>query len=478
MKNRKTVLLLLILVLLIGMATVACVSISLRLDVSFPQTTVVEYGESFEPEKPKAVIHAFFLHPEGIVTDAKVSVKGAPDGKTVGRFEVRYTAEFLFWTCGASQSVIVQDTVPPEISLVPQSEAGTYMGQPYEESGFTATDNYDGDITERVERTEKDGVVTYRVADSSGNETEVTREIHYVRPPKPQITLEGEQSMTVTVGYGAKLPGYSAKDYLGVDLTDKVVVTGSVDWDKVGQYEVVYTVEDAVGTTETVKRMVTVEEKPIARPAPVIPNGKTIYLTFDDGPSAHTGRLLDILKQYDVKATFFVMGNARIYPDYVRRIVDEGHSIGIHSVTHDYNQIYASEEAFFSDLTGMQSIIEELTGVKTYLMRFPGGSSNKVSSFNPGIMTRLTRKVEEAGFTYFDWNVSSGDAGATKSTKTVYNNVTTGITGKKVSVVLQHDSKDYSIDAVESIIKWGLANGYTFRTLDATSFTAHHRINN
>lgn len=486
MRQRKTILLLLMLVLLIGMASVALAGISLELDVSFPETTVVEYGELYLPADAKAMVHAFYLPKEGAPTNAAVSVEGAPDGQTIGSFEVCYSAKFLFWTCEARESVLIRDTVAPEITLVPQPEAGTYMGQPYEESGFTATDNYDGDITERVVRTEKDGVVTYRVADSSGNETEVTREIHYVRPPKPQIVLEGEQNMTVTAGDGSKLPGYTAKDYLGVDLTGQVVVTGSVDWEKAGKYEVVYTVEDAVGTKETVKRTVTVKEKPkpkpqpapVTRPDPVIPNGRTIYLTFDDGPSKYTEKLLNVLKKYDVKATFFVVGNARQYPEILKRMANEGHSVGIHSVSHDYQKIYASEKAFFADLTSMQSIIEDLTGIKTYLMRFPGGSSNMVSSFNPGIMTRLTQKVEEAGFTYFDWNVSSGDAGQTTNTSKVYQNVINGVDGNKVSIVLQHDIKGFSVDAVEKIIQWGLANGYTFRALDETSYTSHHRINN
>ena len=99
----------------------------------------------------------------------------------------------------------------------------------------------------------------------------------------------------------------------------------------------------------------------------------------------------------------FVVGNE--YPQQMKRIVEEGHSIAVHSVTHNYRQIYASREAYFEDIYGMQDIIRRNTGVTTTLMRFPGGSSNLVSSFNEGIMTYLTEAVQDAGFQYFDWNV-------------------------------------------------------------------------
>ena len=155
-----------------------------------------------------------------------------------------------------------------------------------------------------------------------------------------------------------------------------------------------------------------------------------------------------------------------------------GHTIGIHSATHDYDKIYASEDAYFSDLYQQQELIYNKTGIRPTILRFPGGSSNTVSSFNPGIMTTLTKDVTDLGMQYFDWNVSSGDAGQTTDTQVVFENVIAGIQSHNVSVVLQHDSKGYSVDAVEKIIVWGLANGYTFLPLDASSPTAHHHLNN
>ena len=186
---------------------------------------------------------------------------------------------------------------------------------------------------------------------------------------------------------------------------------------------------------------------------------------------------MDILDRYGVKATFFVVGSGS--GRMMKQIVKRGHSIGIHSVSHDYGQIYSSPEAYFDDLMKMQSIIYDNTGVKTTLMRFPGGSSNLVSRKScEGIMTFLTQAVQDAGFQYFDWNVYSGDAGETKKTEKVVDNVIEGIGQHRVSIVLQHDIHSYSVDAVEDILRWGKRNGYRFLALSPDSPGFHHDLNN
>jgi len=202
-----------------------------------------------------------------------------------------------------------------------------------------------------------------------------------------------------------------------------------------------------------------------------------IYLTFDDGPGPYTEALLEVLDKYDVKATFFVTNGE--YNHVMKQIVDQGHAIGIHSVTHNYEKIYASPEAYFEDLHGMQEIIYKNTGVRTTLMRFPGGGSNLVSRrISPGIMSLLTEAVQDGGFQYFDWNVTSGDAGETQETDEVYLNVVEGVRNNRVSVVLQHDIHPYSVDAVEDIIIWGLNNGYRFLALEENSPGFHHYVAN
>ncbi|MBQ7936089.1 MAG: polysaccharide deacetylase family protein [Clostridia bacterium] len=314
-----------------------------------------------------------------------------------------------------------------------------------------------------------------------------TRTVTVVDTQVPTLTLAGEGEISLTRGNAYNEPGFTAADNYDGDLTAKVVVTGEVDTSKSGTYTLTYNVQDSSGNAApAATRTVKVKAPAVVRPVvsipetgTVVPGNKTIYLTFDDGPGPYTAKLLDVLKKYNVKATFFVVDTGSGYYPLLTRMANEGHSIGIHSTSHHYKTIYASEEAFFNDLYNMQNIIKTHTGITTMLTRFPGGSSNTVSQFNPGIMSRLAVSLTEKGFRYFDWNVSSGDAGEATSTAQVVRNIKNGINSNgKYSIVLQHDIKNFSVNAVEEIIQWGLANGYTFAPLDMTSPTCHHGINN
>lgn len=205
---------------------------------------------------------------------------------------------------------------------------------------------------------------------------------------------------------------------------------------------------------------------------------KVIYLTFDDGPSIHTKKLLDILDRYQVKATFFVVGNNGSY-SVIKDAAKRGHTIGLHSYCHKYEEIYKSKAAFLKDLNTIQNIVYESTGKKSYIVRFPGGSSNKIStSINKGIMTELAKTLTDKGYRYYDWNVDSGDGSGHLTRKQIVNNVISGIKQHNSSIVLQHDIWLESVYAVEDIIKWGLANGYSFAPLTMDSFNAHHTIAN
>ena len=205
---------------------------------------------------------------------------------------------------------------------------------------------------------------------------------------------------------------------------------------------------------------------------------KVIYLTFDDGPGPYTSWLLDILAEYDVEATFFVTGAASDYNSLIGRAYREGHSIGVHTYSHNYYDIYSSEQAFFNDFNAVQELIYQQTGSYTRLCRFPGGSSNTVSRFNPGIMSRLGPGLESMGYRYFDWNVNSRDAEGARSASAVAENIIRGCHGKNCAVVLQHDIKAFSVEAVEQVLIWGLENGYSFLPLDVSSPVTHHDIAN
>jgi len=281
----------------------------------------------------------------------------------------------------------------------------------------------------------------------------------------PEITLNGDSTTYVLVGGEYEELGASASDDCdNVELT----MNGGVDTTVIGSYTIIYSATDSSGNVGEVRRTVN-----------VVPEHRgTIYLTFDDGPGIYTTELLDILARYNVKATFFVTGvgdDALILREY-----NEGHAVGLHTFTHNYAYIYQNMNAFLDDLTRVQERVKRITGYTSYLMRFPGGSSNTVSARYDGgarIMSKLVAEVTRRGFTYYDWNISSGDAGETTSSNVVYANVVNRL-GDGDYVVLQHDIKGFSVAAVERIIQYGLANGYDFAKLEATSFAAHHRVNN
>ncbi len=501
----------------------------------------VAYGETYtEPGAEAWLTGLHFI---------KISVPVEADRTTIPTdtlttYSIHYSAEMLGFQDTADRTVEVVDDTPPELTLTTDPDAYTLPGHPYEEEGYTATDNYDGDLTDQVQSYEENGVVYYSVTDSSGNTataqrtivyddrtapvitlagdnplivekgTEVQepgytaiddcdgditgrvvvtqgdgvidytatdahgntatvqRALEYVDTTPPEITLSGNAEMTIQSGDSFTDPGYTAQDAGDGDVTAAVTTDGAVDPGTPGDYTITYSVTDSAGNTGTAQRLVHVKQPPEK------PGDKVVYLTFDDGPGPYTQELLDVLAKYNVKATFFVTNSNSKYQNMIYQEYAAGHAIGIHTYCHDYDKIYASEDAYFKDLQSMQDVIVAQTGQSTNIIRFPGGSSNTVSDITPGLMTTLSQEVQNRGYQYFDWNVSSGDAGETTSTDKVVENVINGIKSHNVSVVLQHDIKEFSVAAVEKIIQWGLNNGYTFLPLNYNSPPAHHHINN
>lgn len=188
--------------------------------------------------------------------------------------------------------------------------------------------------------------------------------------------------------------------------------------------------------------------------AETVDGKKRVYLTFDDGPSNNTDAILDILDKYQVKATFFVVGNTSDHgKEVLKRIVEDGHSIGVHSYSHKYGSIYDSEEAFFEDHQKIIDYIYETTGVKPDICRLPGGSSNTVSKIP---MVDVVRALNEKDMACYDWNISGGDAtGQRLSAKEISQKVLNGTKRFQTSVVLLHDGadKDSTVDALEIILK-------------------------
>lgn len=433
----------------------------LTIHISFEniENVVINVFENYEDELPKACLKDIF---NNCIKKIEVTSLGTVDTNKIGTYEITYIAK----NKQIKKIISVLDTEKPVITIKDEEIIACPNTSDINIS-YTVSDNYTQDL--KVNKIIKDNNLILEAIDSSENKTTIIREINFLDNEKPKINLKGEKTIYLIKGEKYKEPGYEATDNCIKNMTEKVKVTNNININKVGKYEINYEASDGFNKT-VVNRIVYVYEK-----KPDISIGdKVIYLTFDDGPSVYTKELLNILKEYNVKATFFVTGNGN--REYIKKAYNEGHSIGIHTYSHVYKNVYASEEAYFNDLEKVQKIIKEQTGEESRLVRFPGGSSNTVSRFNKGIMTRLSKELERRGYKYFDWNVSSSDT--VKSNSDDIANTVIRRLKKGNNVVLQHDTKYYSVKAVRKIIEYGLANGYTFAKLDVTSPTVHHGINN
>ena len=298
-----------------------------------------------------------------------------------------------------------------------------------------------------------------------------SRTVNVVDDAPPVIVLHDVK--TILEAGDVWSDSFEAYDDRDGDLTGQVSVSGSVDTSIVGLYPLRYTVTDSAGNTCQIERQVRVMSvsQPVTGP-------KIVFLTFDDGPWSHTDELLDILARHNVKATFFITGNHPENVDCIGRAFSEGHTVAVHSYSHNFERVYQSSEAYWADFDEANDLIEEQTGYRANIFRFPGGASNTISSFNQGIMSRLVEQAGAMGYDYFDWNVDSGDGGGVDDPAQIFINVTSGIEQNDVSVVLCHDTHGTTVAAIDDILTWGEENGYTFLPLGKGMTTCHHGVNN
>lgn len=411
------------------------------------------------------------------VTD-KVWLTGSVDDTKVGIYKIKYKIRKNMFVITKVRTVEIKDTIKPEIELMGPRNIELCPLEKYKEEGYIASDNYDGDISSKVEVNQLEKEVVYQVKDSSNNEIVVKRIVTRTDNQKPTINIKSDKNIYVMLGETFETPRFSATDNCDGDVTKDVSVSGEVNSQEYGEYKLKYIVSDAKGNVS--EEIVTVSVVDRIEPKPPIKGA--IYLTFDDGPShTITSKLLDILKEKDVKATFFVINGHSDLDHLIMREYDEGHAIALHSLTHNYAKVYSSEESFFNDLNGISNRVYDIIGKRVKITRFPGGSSNTISrNYNNGIMTRLTKSLLEQGYHYFDWNVSSGDAGGAKTKEEVYRNVTSNLSLNQANVVLFHDYEhNYkTLDAIGDIIDYGKENGYQFLTIDMSTAMVTHKVNN
>lgn len=385
-----------------------------------------------------------------------------------------YTVTYIYKKYRRSVTVRVQDTIPPELDLHPYTADLTEEITPEK---FVEKVSDASDVSLRFQDPQKwDEAKEYRIGivaeDASGNKTVKDTTLTRIKDETGPV-ISGADDIEILQGkYVDFSSGITVSDDIdpnpSLDIDDK-----KADLNTPGTYYVVYTAKDRSGNVTELQRKVTVDENPEWKE-------KAVYLTFDDGPSENTGRILDILKQYNIKATFFVTGNNQEHDDMIKRAFDEGHSIGLHTYTHDYASVYASEEAYFDDLKKISDLVESIIGQKSYLIRFPGGSSNTVSAeYTPGIMTDLTKKVLEEGYQYFDWNCDSTDAeGNNVPVEKIVKNASSADCMHINILMHDTDAKDTTVEALPQIIEHYRQMGYSFKALTPASYAPHHHVNN
>ena len=392
----------------------------------------------------------------------------------LGEYSVTYTLNYGKIKIKKTRWVTIVDKIKPTIE-VPEDPVKVCPGQVVNEIAFKAIDGYDGDITDRVDSSYFEDKVILKVSDSADNEMMREIPIIYEDIENPKLTLKGNETIYLSVSGKYNEPGYTATDNCDGDITSKVSVSGNVN-NQVGTYKLTYTVSDDAGNVAEAYRTVKVYKYNTYNSG-TIGNG-TIYFTFDDGPSQGvTNVILDILKDEGVKATFFVTCSGS--DSLIKRIYDEGHTVALHTASHDYAYIYSSVDNYFADLNKVAERVKRITGIDAKIIRFPGGSSNTVSrQYSSGIMTTLTSMVLDRGYRYFDWNVSAGDAGSARSSSDVYNNVTRNLSKSRANVVLMHDTRGITRDALRDIINYAKANDYAFDKIEMDTYMIRHSVNN
>lgn len=433
-----------------------------RIDLEGSKVIEVEYQSKY---KEPGFASSYF----GENLSPMVKVKGKVDTSKIGEYPITYQVTYHGFSTTKTRIVKVVDSSYPEITFTTDDKK-LYLcpDRKYLYDDYKAVDNYDGDITDKVKVTKNGEKLIYVVSDTFGNKTVVERDVFYKDILGPTLELDGGDVTTLAIGDTFTDSTYQVSD--NCDKNIKVEVSGDVDTSKAGTYERVYTATDSSSNTaKKVQKVIVLEPS----------KQGVIYLTFDDGPrSGTTDIILNILKEENVKATFFVTNSGP--DDLIKRAYDEGHAIGLHTASHDYSVVYASGDSYFNDLKLVSERVKRITGEESKLIRFPGGSSNTISrKYSPGIMSYLTQEVVKRGYRYYDWNIDSRDAeGGRFNADEITKFVTSKLSHDKVNMVLMHDIKVTTMEALRNIIRYGKENGYVFDKIGPYTDMVMQHVNN
>ncbi len=254
--------------------------------------------------------------------------------------------------------------------------------------------------------------------------------------------------------------------------------SSNLDVSKIGDYQVTYYAKDRSNNITKETCIVSVVADTMIG-SYVQSDEKVVYLTFDDGPSVNTSKVLEILDVYGAKATFFVTGTNEEYYYLIKEAYDAGHTIGLHSYIHEYDQIYNSTSAYFADLKRIEDLVYSQIGIIPKYLRFPGGSSNQVSKkYCYKIMTKLTKEVLNRGYQYYDWNEDSEDGSGELSVKQLVKNATASNDNNIILLFHDANGKENTLKALGQVIQYYQNKGYQFKGIDNSSYVVHHSVVN
>ncbi len=402
---------------------------------------------------------------DGKISDVKINSKAVELGK-LGE----YTVEYHYNDEIVKMKIKVVDTKAPKVQLkslkIAQNQAlkAEELVEKVEDETqikVSFAENYDFSKVGQLQ-------VEVIVEDEGKNRTIEKTSVEVKKDSKaPVITAN---SFSVKKGEKVDLLKYALvrDDY---DLEPKITVEkNDFDANKNGTYTIKYVAIDFSGNKSEKSVKVSVKDKVVE---------KVVYLTFDDGPSKYTSEVLSILRKYNCKASFFITGMNSSYFKYIKVAYDEGHTIGLHTYCHKYNKVYASVDAYFNDLDKIGALAKKYIGFVPKYIRFPGGSSNTVSrKYTKGIMTKLTKMVEEKGYQYYDWNAENGDGYSKMSKSEMIRRATSS--SRDHVMILMHDAngKQNTVETLPTIIKYYQDRGYVFKAIDESTPVYHQHINN
>lgn len=423
---------------------------------------VVEYKEKFDP---KDNIKRVF---GGSKDDVKI--EGTIDTNAKGEYPITYT----YGNKKINAIVNVKDQKPPVLTLQEAKVDMKDKGDPkliIKEVKDASEVTFDFKYDKKTFDERGKHKIEVTATDEDGNTTTETGTLIREEDSKAPTLVDPDQKITIKQGQELDLSAIKVKDDFDPEPT--VTMDEEFDSEEAGKQTIMIKVSDRSGNEKEYEQIVNVKEDPAY-------GKKVVYLTFDDGPSENTAKILDILDKYNAKATFFVTGNHPEYNKYMKRAAKEGHTIGLHTYTHNYSQLYSSEEAYFDDLQQISDMVEDVTGKKSKVIRFPGGSSNMISAnYVDGLMTTLTQKVQEQGYQYFDWNVDSTDASGNGVPVSQLVENATASDDQYINILMHDtDAKDTTVEALPEIIKYYKDKGYVFLGLDTDSYAPHHNVVN